>query len=338
MKSILRFLRVPEWYDSKIPMLLSAPLYFYVLDAPEPRRAALFLLVFFVFLFTYLAFGYVVNDFSDMEADRRAGKKKLITGISRPWVAAIIALLILAGAAPLCFFSQFDWKAALILLLNYLLGASYSLKPLRFKERGIAGLIVSSAAQRCTPLLVLPFLWSIPPLLFIGWEALSFLAGLRYILIHQYKDYEADVSSGVRTFATKHKKASALGVYICFGAEALTTLLLAVPLALRYWWFIAAPVLYALLALLAGYAVRRLMQQPFFLGFTYVPLEDFFNVLLPLTLAAIWTWQTRSVWPVAALVLLLLYLLPTIRGKTALMALPIRVKILGLKPDQEGGD
>lgn len=334
MKAVLQFLRVPEWYDSKIPMLLSVPLYFFVLDIPQSRRAVLFLVSFFIFLFTYLAFGYVVNDLSDMETDRKAGKKKLITKILKPWVIVIIAVLITVGTVPLCLFSQSDWKVMLALLVNYVLGASYSLKPLRFKERGVAGLVISSAAQRCTPLLIIPLLWNTQWILMIGWQILSFLAGLRYILIHQYMDYEADLQSGVRTFATKHKKASALGVYICFASEVTAMLLLSISLLRQTLWFGAIFVLYAVFALLARHSVQRLMRQPFVLGYTYVPMEDFYNVLLPLSLAALWVLQAQSVEAIITLILLLCYLLNTIQRKGALILLTLKVKVFGTKPIQ----
>ena len=149
MKSISKLLRIPEWYDSKVPLAFSVMLFFFIMYPQEnTARAVLNLLLYFGFLFSYLAFNYLLNDYIDMEVDRKAGKDKLITKIPKSQVICIMLFLLLTGFLPLCFSTGFEYKMAIILIINYLFGASYHVKPLRFKERGLWGLIVSSAAQR----------------------------------------------------------------------------------------------------------------------------------------------------------------------------------------------
>jgi 4-hydroxybenzoate polyprenyltransferase len=328
VKKIFQFIRMPEWYDSKIPMLLSILLYVFVLSpgSMEASRIVLLLSAFFLFCFFFFSFGYVINDVCDIDVDRKAGKQKLIVDIPNPIVGGIVVFLIIAGILPLYWLSGFDWRVLSILLFNYLLGASYSLKPFRFKERGVTGLVISSSAQRCFPLLVLPFMARIPLLLFVGWFVLSFLAGLRYILIHQYIDYENDLLSGVKTFITQHRRLAAAAVYLCFGFELSVMLLLLAPLVARYLWLAAVLLCYGLAAYSALFTVQKLMQQNAFLSYTYVPLEDCFNVVLPLMLAAQLAIEKKSWLLGLCLFCLTAYLAPTIQRKASLIVLPFRVK------------
>ena len=334
MKYISKIIRMPEWYDSKVPLAFSVMLFFLIIYSQEDAaKTVLNLFLYFVFLFSYLAFNYLLNDYIDMEVDRKAGKDKLITKIPKSRVMCIMIFLLITGFLPLNIINGFDYKMAFVLIINYLFGASYHVKPLRFKERGLLGLIVSSAAQRCTPLLVIPLLCNISIHFFIGWIMLSFLNGLRYILIHQYKDYNADLQSGVKTFAIKHRKGKILeiGVYLCFAVELITAFYLLLPLIFLYHLIVAVILLYMAAAVSAMWAIRHFIKEKVFLTFTYVPLEDFFNVIQPLLFAVLLTIITQSVWYMIVLIALLFYLLPTIKNKCALIFLPLQVKISGAK-------
>ena len=334
MKSVIKFLRIPEWYDSKLPMSLSVMLYFFIIFPPEDVQYSVWnLLLFFIFLFFYLAFGYVINDFSDMDADRIVGKEKLITKIPKSLSLSIIILLVIVSSLPLCLASNFDYKIIIILIVNYLFGASYSAKPFRFKARGLWGLIISSAAQRSIPLLVIPVLYEVSVLLFIGWVIISFLNGLRYILIHQHRDYDADLKSEINTFATKHQKSKILEIliYLCLTGELIIVFFLLLPLIISHPIIVAVILLYAVTAIVAIWSVSYYLRKSVFLTYTYVPLEDFFNVLLPLSFAVLLMVQTQSLWYLFVSVALLLYLLPTIINKYTIIFLPIRIKMARAK-------
>ena len=334
LKSISKILRIPEWYDSKVPLALSVMLFFFIMFPQEDiARAVLNLLLYFLFLFSYFALNYILNDYIDIEVDRKAGKDKLITKIPKPQVICIMIFLFITGFLPLYFSSGFNYKMAIILIVNYLFGASYHVKPLRFKERGLWGLIVSSAAQRCVPLLVIPLLCDINVQIFTRWIFLSFLNGLRYILIHQYKDYDSDLQGGVQTYVTKHRRGKFLeiGIYLFFTAEIITVLYLLMPLIFQYYLLIVVILIYAVLAIVAMWAVCHFIKEKVFLTFTYVPLEDFFNIFLPLLFAFLLTILTPSIWYLIALIALLFYLLSNIKNKCTLIFLPVRVKISGTK-------
>ena len=78
MKKLFSYIRLSEWYDSKVPLMLGALMYFYYLDMQQ-YSAEQFLVRFIAYMLyisMFLAFSYVINDFSDIEVDRKAGKHK----------------------------------------------------------------------------------------------------------------------------------------------------------------------------------------------------------------------------------------------------------------------
>ena len=78
--------------DSKLPLFLVAMCYAVLrMEAPgiteAAQMAALLLL-----LCLYAAFGHIVNDYADRDADRTAGKKKLLAQWSEPAALTAVAL------------------------------------------------------------------------------------------------------------------------------------------------------------------------------------------------------------------------------------------------------
>ena len=75
MKKVMSYLRLDEWMSSKVTMMLGIQAYFICINREDITAAAMELIVYFLFLSMFLALSYVSNDFSDLEADRMAGKK-----------------------------------------------------------------------------------------------------------------------------------------------------------------------------------------------------------------------------------------------------------------------
>ena len=206
MSRLLNYFRAVEWYDSKIPFMLSAYLFHVLLKGAwtVPDIYACFLL-YFLYLASFLAFSYLINDFSDMETDRKAGKIKVIFGVDRRITAAILAALPIIGTVPLWSYLGFRSDFLLLTALIYFLGAAYSIQLFRFKEKGFAGLLECAIAQRCVPLLLVPFLVDAKSVYFVLWILVSLLDGIRYLVIHQYMDKENDLKTGVRTFVNERR-------------------------------------------------------------------------------------------------------------------------------------
>src|SRR2546423_14159018 len=94
------FYRGGNWWDSKIAPLLGLA-YIQMLLMPMPIEQALLKLAgLLVSSFCVAGFVHAWNDLFDIEADRRAGKKNLIGGLSTPKRAGLIAGLAAGGVLP----------------------------------------------------------------------------------------------------------------------------------------------------------------------------------------------------------------------------------------------
>lgn len=108
-----------------------------------------------LFVFLFLAFGYLINDYCDRESDKKAGKDKVIFNLSERTIRISFILVIAGAILPVWIYSGFSLAVIGAEAVTFVMGASYSMPLFRFKEKGVWGLIVSSFAQRCMPLLVI---------------------------------------------------------------------------------------------------------------------------------------------------------------------------------------
>lgn len=155
MKKLFSYIRLSEWYDSKVPLMMGALMYFYYLDMQQ-YSAEQFLVRFIAYMLyisMFLAFSYVINDFSDIEVDRKAGKHKIISELSTTVIIISMVLMVAIGIIPLLLLIQNVIGYLLLTAFIYLAGAAYSIHLFRFKEKGVIGLLECSIAQRCFPLL-----------------------------------------------------------------------------------------------------------------------------------------------------------------------------------------
>lgn len=159
------------------------------------------LYLFFVVLCKVM-FSIQINDICDKKEDVAAGKTRWIGYLPKYMGIAISILLVVAGLTTLILASG-SMKVVLSYTATLLLGLLYSLRPVRFKERGIWGLFVYALAATIIYVLV-PWTWfdSSPILLIFlfvtvmsdKWVQLNF---------HQVVDYNADLKNGTQTFAVR---------------------------------------------------------------------------------------------------------------------------------------
>jgi 4-hydroxybenzoate polyprenyltransferase len=326
MRNISLFLRLPDWHYSKCPSFVGVPLYFYALGALELGDVPLplYLACSFAFMFFFLAFSYVANDFSDMEVDKAAGTEKLIIKMPRRLVLAILVTLPLCSVIPALIGFGAGLFTAAVALATFALGFMYSFKPVRFKEKGVWGLLECSVAQRCMPVLMLyPSLRNSRGLLGCV-LALFLLTGLRYILVHQVTDAENDIKSGVETFSRRHIAPAKALVYLCFAAELITIGLLVRPFYRHWMWLLIFAAAYGLVFLLSAWAVKSFWAENCFLTFRWLPLEDLFNIYIPFALSV--TASVKEGSPAIAIIMGV-YLLPALYGKMDLLKNFLRVKL-----------
>ena len=175
MQKIMDFLRIKEWFTSKCSLMIGIFLYCYMKNTHKiTGEFWLQLIAFVVFISSFLAFGYVINDFCDREIDILAGKKKIIATFPNWICIAILVIMVVIAAAPVLIVGHGKLKLVIAVFITIFAGMTYSAPPARFKEKGVWGLIVSSVAQRCLPLWVLYELIVVSLSDLVLWEILSF--------------------------------------------------------------------------------------------------------------------------------------------------------------------
>jgi len=286
---LIASVRAGEWWDYKLVPLLTA---FYatvmLLDRPIAALwpAALLLLLALV---PGAAFVSLLNDLTDLDEDRAAGKRNRMAGRS---LAFRVAAILLPVAAGLIFL--FLWRDDLWLMAAYLAAwiafTLYSLPPVRLKARGLAGVLADAAGAHLFPTLVAMLVAfraagiAPDPVWIAAGAAWAFGYGLRGILWHQLSDRDNDRAAGVRTFAQRHPRrvSARLGAWIAFPLELLGLGVLI--------WKLGSPLPLLFLALylhLAGLRVQRWSMQavlveprPKYLIF----LHEYYDVFLPLAI------------------------------------------------------
>ncbi|MEO7794253.1 MAG: UbiA family prenyltransferase [Thermoanaerobaculia bacterium] len=208
-------LRLPDWWHYKLPPLLGVA-YLMLAGSPTaaawagtpvaPGVAAMALGLFLASAFATAAWGHLVNDLADREADRRAGRSSPLAELRAPARTALLVLFFAAAIVPWLFLpsAPLAWGA---LAAELLLLAVYSLPPLRLKERGFAGVLADALYGHALPMTITVGLFpalrgasAIAGLLaaaLVGWK---FAQGLCGALVSQIRDRRADLRAGTLTF------------------------------------------------------------------------------------------------------------------------------------------
>ena len=281
MKKVIEFFRIKEWYSSKIPLAMT--IYLYELCTQQIFPSAYDFLMsyggYFIFFFCYFAFNYLINDYADFEADKIAGKIKVIHTVRKNTVLLCLILTFLIGCLTLWSIYAMKFSLILMSLAVYFLGASYS-TGLRLKEKGIWGVIVSSFAQRNSPILILMLLIPMNWKDIVCWMILVFINGLRYILIHQHIDKENDRKSGIHTFVSDHNYSIKGAIIFSLIIETIVLFILmrSYIKTIFFWIFLFV---YLAICILNFLFVNKVAKSSYFFSYVNVPYEDLYNVFLP---------------------------------------------------------
>jgi 4-hydroxybenzoate polyprenyltransferase len=287
--NLVASVRAGEWWDYKLVPLLTA---FYatvaLLDRPIASLwpAALMLLLALV---PGAAFVSLLNDLTDLDEDRAAGKPNRMAG--RLPAFRIAAILLPVGAGILFLWL---WRDDPLLMAAYLAAwiafTLYSLPPFRLKARGLWGVLADASGAHLFPTLVAMLAAfraadrPLDPVWIAAGAAWAFGYGLRGILWHQLSDRDNDRAAGVRTFAQRHPRhvAARLGTWLAFPLEIAGLLLLI--------WKLGSPLPFLFLALYLHLTWLRVWRwrmvavlvepRPKYL----ILLHEYYDVFLPLAL------------------------------------------------------
>ena len=283
---IAELLRWKEWYHSKLSLFVFANYYLLFLSA-ELTVSDLFPVILLICWFILLmAFGYMINDYSDQFSDRAAGKEKPMSKLKKNHQILILLLTFCSTFLILLPFYQ-DPIVLILSLCNLALALMYSAPPFRLKERGIWGIIGAAMAQWMVPVVIVFAVFGhyhVDTFVFAG---IYLLIGLRFMFTHQLHDYPNDIRSGTTTFAVVHTPGKTYSLArVLFSAELLFLLALIALIAVSNPFFIALMTAYLLFFMTCLYPVLRKKGLPQLLSsFDTIPLADLYFFWLPFCLS-----------------------------------------------------
>ncbi|MEY3051042.1 MAG: hypothetical protein RLY31_827 [Bacteroidota bacterium] len=204
---LLRFTRYYEWWDYKLGIFLGIGLLVLLhSETPDLAGALAHLGMLLLSIVVGAVFVSLINDFFDLEDDRRSGKHNRQQHWPR-WKSLLLIGLSLAGGAGFLYYFRDSLPTALAYLPPWIAFTLYSAPPFRFKERGILGSLADASGAHLFPTLFLltgmyTYGGSLPPgPLLVSFAVWSFSFGFRSIACHQFSDLEHDRQGGIHTFA-----------------------------------------------------------------------------------------------------------------------------------------
>lgn len=326
--NILKYFRTSEWVDSKVPFMLSTAVYLHLMSGKQYSNWEVyaFLFAYFIYISMFLAFSYVINDYTDMDVDKLVGKKKVMHNLPKSIIVFSMILMVIVGVLPLLILVEGKVAFIVFTTILYILGAAYSVPILfRFKERGFLGLIECSVAQKCLPLIPIMFMFNVDWTGLIFFIVLSFVNGLRYIVIHQAIDYENDIKSGVKTFVSEGHNRYKVGIVLAFVTECILLIIIFFSLSLKYHFVLGVVIVYCIFEKIISIVVIKYMNVDWFCTFLTVPLESLYNVFFPVLMGLILTLNDYRY--IICLIFLILLTSNCFKGKLAFVNVWIKSKI-----------
>lgn len=201
---IKQFIRWHDWALDKLPILFLICFYLILKKSDYQVNDVIDFFVFVVFSISSTIYGYTVNNYADLSIDIAQGKENLLSLLSP--INRVIILVLIAG---ICIGSgiYFTSKPGFLALwvIQFFVASFYSLPPIRFKERGLIGLLIPFIAQLVLPTMICFSIFGD----FSSWDFVLFLLyglfkGGAYDIGHQFHDHDQDQETNTRTFAVDH--------------------------------------------------------------------------------------------------------------------------------------
>ncbi len=203
-RSLLAVSRGEEWWSHKLAPLLAAA---YATELFADRSAATDagrLALLLVALAVGALYVSVLNDLTDTEDDRAAGKAN--RAADHPALArALLVSSIAGGVAVVVFVCGSSPLLLVAYIAAWLAFALYSLRPVRLKARGLAGCLADAVGAHIAPMLFAAALMLHARTVDRPWRWYAAVVvwalgmGLRGAILHQLGDRAADESSRVAT-------------------------------------------------------------------------------------------------------------------------------------------
>ncbi|MBI4845904.1 MAG: UbiA prenyltransferase family protein [Candidatus Omnitrophica bacterium] len=203
LKDFEDFVRWRDWAPGKIPVFCTLLAYIALANRNLSHFFVFEFILFMLFASVHSALGYIVNDWGDRKIDKLHGKPNAFEKISHKKAMFILGLLIMLSiftglpfsSRPLFFPLWMAWA---------FFAVAYSVKPFRFKERGLCGLGVSAIAQWTLPILIVfAALERFGRYDMIVFAVVSSISGATLEIAHQRYDRKNDLSTKTKTCAVR---------------------------------------------------------------------------------------------------------------------------------------
>ncbi|HWB63070.1 MAG TPA: UbiA family prenyltransferase [Chitinophagales bacterium] len=205
----LQVFRVKNWWQYKLPPLVAVFFMGAIVTAHISVQSLGWKLGgLFIWMIANAAFGYFLNDWTDIEEDARAGKTnwapKVPVFLRWVIVLALVALSVTIQAVLNGLLSL----PSVLNLFHLFFFIAYSVKPIRFKERFLLGPMCDAFYAHLLPTLIVLCtvlepqnpLYGRLVLLLAVWQAVE---GIRNILLHHVIEREKDMLSGTNNMALR---------------------------------------------------------------------------------------------------------------------------------------
>ncbi|OPZ97717.1 MAG: prenyltransferase [Bacteroidetes bacterium ADurb.Bin408] len=212
MRWLNNFLRVSNWWHYKAAPLMAFIYAKAYINKAQPETLIVPAIVFFLAVIGIASLGHFINDWADIEEDRRSGKQNYVAGLSHKQRIISGILLTLFCLAPWLYLKT-DVQIIALLCLQLLLYIVYSVRPFRLKNRHISGIVADTLYGHVIPALVVLAVFSyygsfmqlfsfnnLFAFILITW---LFCKGMRNIILHQLDDRKKDRMAGINTFVTR---------------------------------------------------------------------------------------------------------------------------------------
>lgn len=306
-KFLVKLTRAREWWEYKLPVLLSIAYATAFLSGVALTQVAWQIL--FYLLATMASYTYVslINDFTDMDEDRAVGKRTGMLALAPATRTLSLVLSIAVGIG----FGWFMWPDTLSLLFfasTWIVFTLYSARPFRWKARGVLGVWCDASGVHLFPSLLMISGVSTASGVSVnyGWliavAVWSFAYGLRGILWHQFLDKPNDVQTDTNTFVSRFDEAkSRYLVALVVAVELISFAVMLVYIA-QPWLLMLVPLYF----ILVGVRLKKYQRKPIFVIAPHnqpwqMIMLDFYQFFFPVGLLAYaaiaqpWAWIVLAV-------------------------------------------
>lgn len=283
----LETVRFSNWWNYIIPPIISTVYFILNLSDITFADALFYTFIILTASIAMASFGFFLNDLSDVEIDKLAGKKNIASKLN---FSSTFFILLITGAVPilLWFLLKPTLLSWIFLGFHYVLLISYSLPPIRIKRFPIAAVIFDSLYSGLIFILSIVFIFPsgiynfTNNRLFLILFILSFfLRGLRNILCHQIKEESIDRLSMQKTTVTLYGKTSVVNFikYFIFPSEMICVLLLSAVISEHFHMFYLVSIFFVIYYAIKLLITAKKVTQPID---RITILNDFYEDFLPL--------------------------------------------------------